>query len=56
MNCEISEEILHLFGIGGLDTAVVIQALKSQEFFSYETLENHKLQGRKIKEIICKPR
>ena len=41
---------------GGSDTAIITQALKSREFFSYEPLEIHKLKGRKIKEIMCKPR
>lgn len=41
---------------GGLDTAVIIQAQTSAEFFSYQPLADHKLEGRKIKQIICKPR
>ena len=41
---------------GGVDTAVVIEALRSEDFFSYESLPKHKLNGRKIKEFICKPR
>lgn len=31
-------------------------ALKSREFFSYEHSEVHKMKGRKIREIVCKPR
>jgi hypothetical protein len=41
---------------GGVDSAVIIQAVKSKEFFSYDSLPKNKLHGRKIKEILCKPR
>jgi hypothetical protein len=60
----LGEEIIAVAGTGwkgypkggGVDTAVIIQALKSKEFFSYDSLPRHKLYGRKIKEILCKPR
>ena len=42
---------------GGLDTAIVIEAMKSSEFFKLEdTAAFPKEERRKIKEIICKPR
>ncbi|MFX0066496.1 MAG: hypothetical protein ACFFC7_30435 [Candidatus Hermodarchaeota archaeon] len=62
--CPSGQEIIAIAGTGwkgyekggGLDTAIIIQALKSREFFSYEPLGRHKLHGRKIKEIIFKPK
>jgi hypothetical protein len=46
------------YGSGwGVDTAIVIEAIGSDEFFSYpNSLKEHKLSARKIKEIICMPR
>lgn len=42
---------------GGLDTAIVIEAMKSSDFFKLEdTAAFPKEERRKIKEIICKPR
>lgn len=60
----IGEEIIAIGGTGwkgykeggGSDTAVVIQAITSQKFFTYDPLPVHKVSGRKIKEIICRPR
>jgi len=60
----LGEEIIAVAGTGwkgypkggGVDTAVIIQALNSKEFFTYDSLPKHKLHGRKIKEILCKPR
>ena len=58
-------EIIAIGGTGGksyskgsgVDTAIIIEALSSSEFFSYpKTLKEHKLHARKIKEIICMPR
>lgn len=42
---------------GGADTAIVIEAVKSKDFFDFDvpTLQS-KREGRKIKEILCKPR
>ncbi len=61
---DIGEEIVAIAGTGwkgypnggGSDTAVIIEAQKSETFFSYEPLPDHKLHGRKIKEILCRPR
>jgi hypothetical protein len=42
---------------GGSDTAVVIESTLAKDFWSYpESMKEHKLTGRKIKEIICMPR
>lgn len=42
---------------GGSDTAVVIESTLAKDFWSYpKSLTEHKLTGRKIKEIICMPR
>jgi hypothetical protein len=42
---------------GGADTAIVIEAMKSSDFFKLEdTPDFPKEERRKIKEIICKPR
>jgi hypothetical protein len=41
----------------GVDTAVIIEALGSTEFFTYpQTMKDLKLYGQKIREIICMPR
>jgi hypothetical protein len=58
-------EIIAIGGTGGksygkgwgVDTAIVIEAVGSTEFFSHpKTWKEHKLHARKIKEIICMPR
>ena len=42
---------------GGADTAIVIEAVKSTEFFETTLAElDRKKKGRRIKEILCKPR
>jgi hypothetical protein len=40
---------------GGADTAIVVEGVKSAEFFE-TTLSELERKGRKIKEILCKPR
>lgn len=42
---------------GGADTAIVIETVESKDFFDFDvpTLQS-KREGRKIKEILCKPR
>jgi len=42
---------------GGADTAILIEAVRSKDFFHFDvpTLQSKK-EGRRIKEIICKPR
>lgn len=57
------EEIIAIAGTGwkgydkggGSDTAVIIETALAKEFWSYQPLEEHKKNGRKIKEIICMP-
>ncbi|MCS7114836.1 MAG: pyruvate kinase alpha/beta domain-containing protein [Nitrososphaerota archaeon] len=41
---------------GGVDTAIVMKAIKSKDFMELETIFGKKEERRKIKEIICKPR
>lgn len=41
---------------GGVDTAIIIEAMKSKDFYELEPLHGRKEERRKIKEIICKPR
>ncbi|MEM2074238.1 MAG: pyruvate kinase alpha/beta domain-containing protein [Nitrososphaeria archaeon] len=41
---------------GGVDTAIVMEAIKSREFLQLETIYGLKEKRRKIHEIICKPR
>ncbi len=41
---------------GGLDTAIIMEAMKSSDFLKLEPLYGAKERRRKIKEIICKPR
>jgi len=42
---------------GGADTAIVVEGVKSAEFFETTLPElERKRKGRKIKEILCKPR
>ncbi len=59
------EEIIAIAGTGwkdfvtggGSDTAVVIEATSADRWWSYPaTMNLHKTEGRKIKEIICMPR
>lgn len=58
------EEVIALGGTGrlgyekggGLDTAIIIEAIKSKDFLNLETIFGKKEERRKIKEIICKPR
>lgn len=40
---------------GGVDTAIVMKAVKSKDFLELETIFGKKEERRKIKEIICKP-
>ncbi len=41
---------------GGVDTAIVMEAIKSRDFLKLESIFGKKEERRKIKEIICKPR
>ena len=41
---------------GGVDTAIVMEAIRSNDFLSLETIYGMKEKRRKIREIICKPR
>ena len=42
---------------GGADTAIVTVAVKSKDFFQLELPQSEsQIVGRKIKEILCKPR
>jgi len=42
---------------GGADTAIVTETVKSSEFFKLDLPQSQtKIMGRKIKEILCKPR
>jgi hypothetical protein len=41
---------------GGVDTAIVFEAIKSKDFLKLETIFGKKEERRKIREIICKPR
>jgi hypothetical protein len=60
-----SEEVIAVAGTGrygfeqggGADTAILIEAVSSKDFFQFEvpTLQSKK-EGRRIKEILCKPR
>jgi len=59
------EEIIAMAGTGrygfeqggGADTAILIEAVRSKDFFHFDvpTLQSKK-EGRRIKEILCKPR
>ncbi len=42
---------------GGADTSIIIEAVRSEDFFHFDvpTLQSKK-EGRRIKEILCKPR
>ncbi|MEM2643860.1 MAG: pyruvate kinase alpha/beta domain-containing protein [Candidatus Bathyarchaeia archaeon] len=41
---------------GGIDTAIVVEAMRSKSFLELETIFGRKEERRKIREIICKPR
>lgn len=42
---------------GGADTAIVIEAVESKDFFDFDVPAlQSKREGRKIREILCKPR
>jgi len=41
---------------GGVDTAIIMEAIKSKDFLKLETIFGRKEERRKIREIICKPR
>ena len=42
---------------GGADTAIVVEAVESKDFFDFDVPAlQSKREGRKIKEILCKPR
>ena len=41
---------------GGVDTAIVMEAVKSKDFLKLESIFGKKEERRKIREIICKPR
>lgn len=41
---------------GGLDTAIIMEAIKSRDFLRLEPIFGMKEKRRKIREIICKPR
>lgn len=41
---------------GGLDTAIIMEAIKSSDLLRLEPLIGGKEKRRKIKEVICKPR
>ncbi len=61
----VGEEVIAVAGTGredfptggGADTAIVIEAVKSEDFFKLDLPQSKsKIIGRKIKEILCKPR
>jgi hypothetical protein len=61
----IGEEIIAIAGTGredfpsggGADTAVILETVKSSDFFKLNLPQSKtKIIGRKIKEILCKPR
>lgn len=62
---EEGEDLITVTGTGGksygkgwgLDTAIVIEATRSDSYWQYEKdMKEHKLHSRKVKEIICMPR
>ena len=62
---DVGEEVVALGGTGtveyeqggGCDTAIVMEAVKGENFFNLDLpAYDKKMQGRKIKEILCKPR
>ena len=61
----IGEEIIAIAGTGredfpaggGADTAIICETVKSKDFFKMDLPQSKtKIIGRKIKEILCKPR
>ena len=61
----VGEEVIAVAGTGpvdfpsggGADTAVVIETVRSSDFFKLDLPQSKsKIVGRKIKEILCKPR
>jgi hypothetical protein len=61
----VGEEVIAMAGTGrvdfpeggGADTAIVIEGVKSKEYFETTLSElERKKRGRRIKEILCKPR
>ena len=61
----VGEEVIAVAGTGredfptggGADTAIVIETVKSEDFFKLDLPQSRsKIIGRKIKEILCKPR
>ena len=61
----VGEEVIAVAGTGkvdfpeggGADTAIVIEGVKSKEYFETTLTElERKKKGRRIKEILCKPR
>ena len=62
---EAGEEVISLGGTGtieyeaggGVDTAIVMEAVKGEGFFQIDLPPGQKkMEGRKIKELLCKPR
>ncbi len=61
----VGEEVIAVAGTGrvefeaggGVDTVIVIETVKSKDFFKLDMpISQAKREGRKIKEILCKPR
>ena len=61
----VGEEVVAVAGTGredfpvggGADTAIVTETVKSQDFFKLDLPQSQtKIIGRKIKEVLCKPR
>ena len=61
----VGEEVIAVAGTGredfktggGADTAIVIETMKSKDYFKLDLPQSiTKIIGRKVKEIICKPR
>lgn len=61
----IGEEVIAVAGTGredfpeggGADTAIIIETVKSKDFFKLDLPQSKsKIVGRKIKEILCRPR
>jgi hypothetical protein len=61
----VGEEVIAVAGTGredfpaggGADTAIVVEVVKSEDFFELDLPQSRtKIIGRKIKEILCKPR
>ena len=61
----VGEEVIAVAGTGredfptggGADTAIICETVKSKDFFKLELPQSQsKITGRKIKELLCKPR